>query len=114
MASFYFLSLLLPFLSTVTGSNIVGEENSGQATVALRSSVRWIGPGQTFYLIVVLTPDDDWHVYWKNPGDSGMPTEFEVWNLLLKEFEHGLSNSPIKSSTSSQSSRYSSSSSYCC
>lgn len=78
MPSFYFLSLLLPFLSTITGSNIVGEGNSGRATVALRSSVRWIGPGQKFYLIVALTPDDDWHVYWKNPGDSGMPTEFEV------------------------------------
>jgi DsbC/DsbD-like thiol-disulfide interchange protein len=38
--------------------------------VADASSVR---PGQTFNAAIVLRMKPDWHVYWKNPGDSGLP-----------------------------------------
>ena len=31
-------------------------------------------PGETLWIGVELTMDDHWHTYWKNPGDSGMPT----------------------------------------
>lgn len=26
---------------------------------------------------VLVKLDEDWHIYWRNPGDSGMPTSFE-------------------------------------
>ena len=52
--------------------------SEGRASVEARSDVGWIGPGQTFNLIVAISPDPEWHVYWKNPGVSGAPTEFEV------------------------------------
>jgi len=31
-------------------------------------------PGKTFTAGVILRMDPGWHVYWKNPGDSGLPT----------------------------------------
>ena len=54
------------------------QEHKGHATVDLRSDVGWVGSSQTFHLIVQITPDTGWHVYWKNPGASGAPTEIEV------------------------------------
>ena len=50
----------------------------GHAVTSVRADVRWVGPSQTFHLIVSIKPDDGWHVYWKNPGASGAPTEVEV------------------------------------
>lgn len=36
-----------------------------------------IRPGQKFQIGVRLTMRHGWHVYWKNPGDSGLPVAFE-------------------------------------
>jgi thiol:disulfide interchange protein DsbD len=54
------------------------EEHKGHAMVEIRSDVGWVGSAQTFHVIMQITPDTGWHVYWKNPGASGAPTEFEV------------------------------------
>ncbi len=37
-------------------------------------------PGDTVLAGLVLRMDDGWHTYWKNSGDSGMPTAIE-WEL---------------------------------
>jgi len=34
-------------------------------------------PGQTLKLGLLLEHDPGWHTYWKNPGDSGLPTRME-------------------------------------
>ncbi len=39
-----------------------------------------IEPGETFLLAVELSIQPGWHVYWKNPGDSGLPTLVD-WKL---------------------------------
>ncbi len=36
--------------------------------------------GQPFWVAIHLKLDDHWHVYWKNPGDVGMPLSIE-WEL---------------------------------
>lgn len=36
--------------------------------------------GQTNWVALRLKPDPHWHVYWRNPGDSGIPTKLE-WQL---------------------------------
>lgn len=36
--------------------------------------------GRPFWVALHLTLQDDWHVYWKNPGDAGMPLKVE-WKL---------------------------------
>ena len=39
-----------------------------------------IRPGQTIWLGLQLSHQPQWHTYWKNSGDSGMPTQLE-WHL---------------------------------
>ncbi|MEG3003172.1 MAG: protein-disulfide reductase DsbD family protein, partial [Comamonas sp.] len=39
-----------------------------------------IAAGQTFWLGLKLAHEPDWHTYWKNAGDSGLPTELQ-WQL---------------------------------
>ena len=39
-----------------------------------------VGPGQPLWLGLQITHQPDWHTYWKNPGDSGLPTEL-TWQL---------------------------------
>jgi DsbC/DsbD-like thiol-disulfide interchange protein len=40
----------------------------------LLADVTAIVPGRPFMLGVQLSIDPGWHVYWKNPGDAGLPT----------------------------------------
>jgi DsbC/DsbD-like thiol-disulfide interchange protein len=40
----------------------------------LLADVSAITPGKPFALGVLFTIDPSWHVYWKNPGDAGLPT----------------------------------------
>ncbi len=39
-----------------------------------------IAPGKTVWLGLQLQHQPQWHTYWKNPGDSGLPTTME-WKL---------------------------------
>lgn len=50
------------------------------ATVDLRSDTSLVVPGETFHLGVTFALEPHWHIYWKNPGASGLPPEF-TWNL---------------------------------
>jgi DsbC/DsbD-like thiol-disulfide interchange protein len=54
------------------------DENFGHAITEVRTDVGWVGPSQTFHVIVLITPDEGWHTYWKNPGASGAPTEVSL------------------------------------
>ena len=74
------LSLIGPLVEPpIFGSGAMGnKEHPGHATTEVRTDVGWVGPSQTFHVLVTITPDKGWHVYWKNPGASGAPTEFEL------------------------------------
>jgi thiol:disulfide interchange protein len=39
-----------------------------------------VGPGKTVWLGLQLQHQPHWHTYWKNPGDSGLPTQLQ-WTL---------------------------------
>ncbi|MDP6541882.1 MAG: protein-disulfide reductase DsbD family protein [Phycisphaerales bacterium] len=54
------------------------EGSSGHAAVVVSTDVGWIGPSQEFHVVVAITPDEGWHTYWKNPGDSGSATKIEI------------------------------------
>ncbi|HET6451601.1 MAG TPA: protein-disulfide reductase DsbD domain-containing protein, partial [Spirochaetia bacterium] len=56
---------------TVTGGPVAAQLAADQAFVA---------PGKPFTAAVVLSMQPDWHVYWKYPGDSGLPTTV-AWDL---------------------------------
>jgi thiol:disulfide interchange protein len=41
---------------------------------------RTVAPGQTLWVDLHLDIEPGWHTYWRNPGDSGLPTEI-AWKL---------------------------------
>lgn len=43
----------------------------------LIADVSAIEPGKPFRIGVLLKMQHDWHVYWKNPGDSGLPVTLD-------------------------------------
>ncbi|MGJ3242653.1 MAG: protein-disulfide reductase DsbD family protein [Opitutales bacterium] len=46
----------------------------------LMTDVTAIAPGQTFEIGILYEMDPHWHIYWKNPGDTGIPTHIS-WDL---------------------------------
>ena len=47
---------------------------------ALYAESATVAPGGTLWTELHLTVAPGWHIYWKNPGDSGLPTELD-WSL---------------------------------
>src|SRR5262245_58644521 len=70
------LALLLA-LSLPAGAAPVVQPHSQAELVPERATVE---PGQPLTVGLHLRLEDGWHVYWKNPGDSGMPTSI-AWTL---------------------------------
>lgn len=48
--------------------------------VSLHVSVASIAPGEAFDAAIQFEIPDDWHIYWKNPGDSGLAPRID-WRL---------------------------------
>ncbi|MBV9080996.1 MAG: hypothetical protein JO102_07775, partial [Elusimicrobia bacterium] len=48
--------------------------------VELLSESTSLSPGATVWLAIRFQMDKDWHIYWKNPGDAGMPPSVD-WKL---------------------------------
>lgn len=48
--------------------------------VSLLSDADVVRPGSVVTVGLHLNPDKNWHVYWRNPGDSGMPPKI-TWDL---------------------------------
>lgn len=67
-------------LSLVMVGQTWGEPSAPEITVNLVSSHFSVMPGDRFAVLVEMDISDPWHVYWKNPGDSGIPTRVE-WDL---------------------------------
>lgn len=66
-------------------SSLVSEETSqitepNPVQVKLILEDETIQPGRPFWVAIHLKHQEHWHTYWKNPGDSGMPTAVE-WTL---------------------------------
>ncbi|MGK2286738.1 protein-disulfide reductase DsbD family protein [Pedomonas sp. V897] len=49
-------------------------------TVGLVAETASVAPGKPLTLALTMTPQEKWHTYWKNPGDSGMETTV-TWDL---------------------------------
>jgi thiol:disulfide interchange protein DsbD len=60
---------------------------------ALVADVDGVRPGATFRLGVLLDIQAGWHVYWRNPGDAGLPTDIRFY--LPEGFEAGPLQWPI-------------------
>ena len=92
------MNLLLRFLSSslftilliaanavpisVTAQNLLQNGRSPEQIPAelMAYAPNGIGQGQTVWVGLQLRHPPQWHTYWKNPGDSGLPTTFQ-WTL---------------------------------
>ena len=70
------LFVLLQIFPGISLANMTSNHVKAQ----LISEVKSIKPGQAFCVAVRLVMDEGWHTYWRNPGDSGSPTEIR-WDL---------------------------------
>jgi thiol:disulfide interchange protein len=70
-----FFALLLA--APAFGQSVVKTDN---VRAELISEVSTIKPGEPFWVALRQTIKPHWHTYWKNPGDSGLPTEI-AWTL---------------------------------
>jgi thiol:disulfide interchange protein DsbD len=70
--------LLLAFAAgPAFGQTVVQTEN---VRAELLADVTVVRPGQPFWVALRQTIRPKWHTYWKNPGESGLPTEIR-WTL---------------------------------
>lgn len=80
------LSLLRPVYGQSSSTAQLGyglvssEVAAPHISVSLVSETAPIRPGETVQLALRLKPDKGWHTYWKNPGDTGLPTKL-IWDL---------------------------------
>lgn len=70
------IALSLPATAQVLASAVV-------STPQLRAELVGHAPqgvqaGQSVWVGLLLTHQPDWHTYWRNPGDSGLPTQVEL------------------------------------
>jgi thiol:disulfide interchange protein len=72
-----FLLALLVAGPAFAQSSVVKTEN---VRAELVSEVSEVKAGEPFWAGLRLTMRPKWHTYWKNPGDSGLPTEIN-WKL---------------------------------
>ena len=69
-------------------SSLATDQPLVQAT--LLCNVDAIKPGDSFTLAVLFDIAPGWHIYWKDPGDSGLPTEITL------ELPPGFQSGPIR------------------
>jgi thiol:disulfide interchange protein DsbD len=65
-----------PLCLLLASALLLGDEP--EVRVEVQASTKLIAPGEVFELAVLLEYDPGWHVYWKNPGDSGFATTAEL------------------------------------
>ena len=61
-----------------SGNNLVTTERVRAELMA--HAPDGVGPGKQVWVGLQLTHQPDWHTYWKNSGDSGLPTQLQ-WTL---------------------------------
>ncbi len=64
----------------VTSSAREGLVRAGELQAGLVAQKVAVAPGQPLWVGLRLIHDPHWHTYWRNPGDSGLPTKVE-WRL---------------------------------
>src|ERR1700690_4477493 len=75
---FWLLALVFASPAAVALSGNTAATDNVKARLV--SEVAAVGPGQAFWVALVLDIRDGWHTYWRNPGDSGEATKL-TWQL---------------------------------
>lgn len=76
-----FFSILFVLFSTGSAqAHSSGWVKASHLKAELVSDHQDLRPGQRFKLALHFIPDEHWHTYWQNPGDSGLATNID-WTL---------------------------------
>src|SRR5437667_5864341 len=67
----------LALFCSVAAGVAMGARPADLVQARLLADVDSVQPGKPFKLAVLLTIKPLWHVYWENPGDSGMETRVQ-------------------------------------
>lgn len=74
-------NLLLLAAATLSISSVFAAPiKAPHITVELLSEKEAVASNTTQYIGIHFRPDPEWHIYWKNPGDSGLPPKVE-WKI---------------------------------
>jgi thiol:disulfide interchange protein DsbD len=76
----YFRLLLCLFGLWAVPAWSVAAADAGHVRVNLIAEEQTIEPGKSFWVALHVQIEKGWHVYWKNPGDAGMPLKLN-WKL---------------------------------
>ena len=74
------VAILLIGLTWATPAVAATQSGNDLVKARLVSDVNSVKPGEPFTLGVLLKITPGWHIYWKNPGESGMATSVK-WKL---------------------------------
>jgi thiol:disulfide interchange protein/DsbC/DsbD-like thiol-disulfide interchange protein len=77
LIGFGLLALLGP---SVRAQGISTPPMAGNVEVTLLSAANTVAPGESFHVLIEQKIAKGWHTYWRNPGDSGEPTDV-TWTL---------------------------------
>lgn len=75
-----FLTAAALLAASVASAGAQGVVVTDHARSGLHAETDGVAPGGTVRLALHQVLEDGWHVYWKNPGDSGLPLE-TIWTL---------------------------------
>ncbi len=74
------LLALLLLLPAFAFANESAKITTDHAKVTIASEVKIVAANKPFWVLVHFALKDDWHIYWKNPGDSGLSPTLN-WTL---------------------------------
>jgi thiol:disulfide interchange protein/DsbC/DsbD-like thiol-disulfide interchange protein len=67
----------------------IHDHGHAQTEVRLLTEYEQVRPGDEFHVGVLFRLEPDWHIYWENPGDAGLPTQisWEAEGLDIKDLQ---------------------------
>jgi DsbC/DsbD-like thiol-disulfide interchange protein len=75
------MSILFSLLVALASmSRLADEPDAKESSVELIADADAIVPGQPLTLALRFETEEAWHIYWKDPGDSGMPPRLK-WTV---------------------------------
>ncbi len=73
-------SIMATLFATVSGDSVAQAVRTPHVEAELISRTEGFVPGQPIEAALRLKIKEHWHTYWRNPGDSGLPTKLD-WRL---------------------------------
>jgi len=77
MTRFTLLFLMTCSIFSAARAGVFAAEQPRPVKARVLADVSAVTPGVPFEVAVLIKVDPHWHVYWKNPGDSGLPTSVD-------------------------------------